>query len=58
MREFTDERRPAGLSANAVTIEDKVFESTIAVERKAVEDDQLEMIRLRVRKRNLDENAL
>ncbi len=49
MREFTDERRPSGLSANAVTIEDKVFESTIAVERKAVEDDQLEMIRLRIR---------
>ena len=49
MREFVDERRPSGLSANAVTIEDKVFESTIAVERKAVEDDQLEMIRLRVR---------
>ena len=49
MREFTDERRPSGLSANTVTIEDKTFESTIAVERKAVEDDQLEMIRLRVR---------
>ena len=49
MREFLDERRPSGLAANAVTIEDKVFESTIAVERKAVEDDQLDLIRLRVR---------
>ena len=49
MREFLDERRPSGLSANSVTIEDKTFESTIAVERKAVEDDQLELIRLRVR---------
>ena len=49
MREFLDERRPQGLAANAVTIEDKTFESTIAVERKAVEDDQLELIRLRVR---------
>lgn len=49
MREFIDERRPSGLSANAVTIEDKTFESTIAVERKAVEDDQLDLIRLRVR---------
>ena len=49
MREFLDERRPSGLSASSVTIEDKTFESTIAVERKAVEDDQLELIRLRVR---------
>lgn len=49
MREFLDERRPSGLSEYATTIEDKTFESTIAVERKAVEDDQLELIRLRVR---------
>jgi phage major head subunit gpT-like protein len=49
MREFVDERRPGGLSSHSVTIEDKVFESTIAVDRKAVEDDQLELIRLRIR---------
>lgn len=49
MREFLDERRPSGLSAYTVTIEDKVFESSIAVDRRAVEDDQLELIRLRVR---------
>lgn len=49
MREFVDERRTQGLSAYAVSIEDKVFESTIAVERRAIEDDQLDLIRLRVR---------
>lgn len=49
MREFIDERRPTGLSSYAVSIEDKVFESTIAVDRRAVEDDQLDLIRLRVR---------
>lgn len=49
MREFIDERRPSGLSEYATSIEDKTFESTIAVERKAVEDDQLELIRLRIR---------
>ncbi len=49
MREFVDERRPSGLSAKAVTIEDKVFESSISVDRRAIEDDQLDLIRLRVR---------
>lgn len=49
MREFTDERRTAGLTEYAVSIEDKVFESTIAVDRKAIEDDQLDLIRLRIR---------
>lgn len=49
MREFVDERRPSGLAANAVTIDDKVFESTIAVDRRAIEDDQLDLIRLRIR---------
>lgn len=49
MREFIDERRPQGLAAYGVTIEDKVFESTIAVDRRALEDDQLDLIRLRVR---------
>lgn len=49
MREFVDERQPSGLASYAVSIEDKVFESTIAVDRRAVEDDQLDLIRLRVR---------
>jgi phage major head subunit gpT-like protein len=49
MREFVDERRPSGLASNSVTIDDKVFESTIAVDRRAIEDDQLDLIRLRVR---------
>jgi len=49
MREFLDERRPSGLGVASATIEDKVFESSLAVERRAMEDDQLELIRLRVR---------
>lgn len=49
LREFVDERRPSGLAAYAVSIEDKVFESTISVDRKAIEDDQLDLIRLRIR---------
>jgi phage major head subunit gpT-like protein len=49
MREFIDERRPAGMASYVVSIEDKTFESTISVERKAIEDDQLDMIRLRIR---------
>lgn len=49
MREFIDERQPSGLASYAVSIEDKVFESTLAVDRRAVEDDQLDLIRLRVR---------
>lgn len=49
MREFIDERRPSGLAAYSQTIEDKVFESTLAVDRRALEDDQLDLIRLRIR---------
>ena len=49
MREFIDERRPSGMAEYAVTIEDKTFESTIAVDRKAIEDDQLDLVRLRIR---------
>lgn len=49
MREFADERRASGLRSHSVQIEDKVFESTIAVDRKALEDDQLDLIRLRIR---------
>lgn len=49
MREFVDERTPSAPASYAVTIEDKVFESSIAVDRRAIEDDQLDLIRLRVR---------
>jgi phage major head subunit gpT-like protein len=49
MREFIDERRPQGMASNAITIEDKTFESSLAIDRKAIEDDQLELIRLRIR---------
>lgn len=49
MREFVDERRPAGLSSFSTSIEDKTFESSIAVDRRAIEDDQLDLIRLSIR---------
>jgi phage major head subunit gpT-like protein len=49
MREFVDERQVSGMTPFTQTIEDKVFESTIAVDRKAIEDDQLDLIRLRIR---------
>ena len=49
MREFVDERQPGGMSSFAVSIADKTFESTIAVDRKAIEDDQLDLIKLRIR---------
>lgn len=49
MREFKDERVLNGLRSQSFAIEDKVFESTLAVDRKAMEDDQLDLIRMRVR---------
>ncbi len=49
MREFLDERKPAGLAPFSVTIEDKVFEASLAVDRRAIEDDQLDMVRMKVR---------
>lgn len=48
MREFLDERRAQGMGSYTVTIEDKTFESTIAVDRRAIEDDQIDLVRLRV----------
>ena len=48
MREFVDERLPKGLRAVNYTISDTVWESTIAVERRALEDEQIGAIRLRV----------
>lgn len=49
MQEFIDERRPSGLSQNSYTIEDKIFEASLAIDRKAIEDDQYDLIRLRIR---------
>ncbi len=49
MREFIDERRPSGIGSQSTEIEDKVFEATLAVSRRAMEDDQLDLIRLRIR---------
>lgn len=49
MREFLDERRPAGMAPYSVTIEDKVFEASLAIDRRAIEDDQLDMVRMKVR---------
>ena len=49
MREFVDERTPTGLKAYEYTISDKVWEASIAVERRALEDEQYDMIRMRVR---------
>lgn len=49
MKEFIDERKPSGLKEYNYTIDDKTFEASIAVDRKAIEDDQYDLIRLRVR---------
>jgi len=49
MQEFVDERKPQGLQEFNYAIEDKVFEASIAVDRKAIEDDQYDLIRLRIR---------
>ncbi len=48
MREFVDERQPYGLREHSFTIENKTWESTIEVERAALEDEQYGQIRLRI----------
>lgn len=48
MREFTDERMPLGLLEHDYTIRNRTWESSIAVERAAIEDDKYGQIRLRV----------
>lgn len=61
VREFTDERMPLGLLEHSYTIRNKTWESSIAVERAAIEDDKYGQIRLRVQslarevKRHMDE---
>jgi len=49
MREFKDERVPAGLNSNSFTIANKKFESTIAVDRDAISDDRYAQIVKKVR---------
>ena len=48
MREFVDERQAHGLREYSFTIHNKTWESTIEVERAALEDEQYGQIRLRV----------
>ncbi len=48
MREFIDERVPVGLRAFEYAISDQVWEASIAIERRALEDEQYDMIRMRV----------
>lgn len=61
MREFKDERIPLGLTENNYTILNRTWESSLAIERAAVEDDKFGQIKLRVMslareaKRHVDE---
>ncbi len=61
MREFKDERLPAGLLEHQYAIRNKTWEASIAVERSVVEDDLYGQIKLRVQglaresKRHVDE---
>lgn len=48
MREFKDERMPAGLLEHGYSIRNKTWEASIAVDRAALEDDQYGQIKLRV----------
>ncbi|MEN6521272.1 MAG: Mu-like prophage major head subunit gpT family protein [Armatimonadota bacterium] len=63
MREFTDERLPAGLLEHEYKIKNKTWEASIAVDRAAIEDDLYGQIKLRVQglaretKRHIDEIA-
>ena len=48
MREFKDERIPAGLLEHDYSIKNKTWESSISVDRAALEDDQYGQIKLRI----------
>ncbi len=48
MREFVDERQPQELNAWSYLIEDRTWEATLAVERRALEDDQIGAVRMRI----------
>jgi len=49
MREFLDERSPADPKPYSYAIKNKTWESTLAIDRTALEDDQYGQIALRVR---------
>ncbi len=49
VREFLDERAPADLKPYAYAIKNKTWESTLSIDRTALEDDQYGQIALRVR---------
>ncbi len=61
MREFKDERMPLGLREEEYVIRNKTWESSISVERSAIEDDLYDQIKLRVQglaaetRRHIDE---
>lgn len=61
VREFVDERMPLGLLENNYSIRNKTWESSVAIERAAIEDDKYGQIRLRIQslareaKRHMDE---
>lgn len=61
MREFADERMPLGLTEHNYTIRNRTWESSVAIERAAIEDDKYGQIKLRIQslaretKRHLDE---
>jgi len=48
VREFKDERIPAGLYQHDYTIKNKTWEASIAVDRSALEDDEYGQIKLRI----------
>ncbi len=48
MEEFKDELRKQGVNSYNYTLEDKVYKAGMSVERKAMEDDQYGLLRLRV----------
>jgi len=50
MREFKDERIPSGFQSNDFTITNKKFESTIAVDRDAIDDDRWGQIKIAVQR--------
>lgn len=48
MREFKDERVPAGLLEHDYSIRNRTWESSISVDRAALEDDQYGQVKIRV----------
>ena len=49
MREFVDERSPADLKPYSYAITNKTWESTLSIDRTALEDDEYGQIALRIR---------